>query len=265
MTHRSFVQIQPVYRRVRREELSQRDILQHAPAPSQRQQPLLQRLHGIHRRVDIQSPRPQRGGHLRHLGHVQPHLLQLVGAGEHLLRRALHQHPPVGQHGDPLHVPGDLLHAVAHQHHRRALGAVIGLYLGENGVPPLGIKSRRGLVQHQHLRLHGDHAGDSHPALLPPDSSRATCPAAPRPAPQRPPRPHAGRSLSVPCSSSGDVVHRLSNGYSGYWNTSPALNHASHIFFGSTHISFPSSRIAAPEVGWPLMLYQRGLAGPCVR
>ena len=36
--------------------------------------------------------------------------------------------------------------------------------------------------------------------------------------------------------------------YSGYWNTSPTLNRTSRIFFGSAHISFPSSRMR-PEVG----------------
>ena len=72
----------------------------------------------------------------------------------------------VGQHHDAVHVAGDLLHAVAHQHHGGVLRPVIVLYACQNIVPAAGVKTRRRLVQHQHLRLHGDNAGNGHAALL---------------------------------------------------------------------------------------------------
>ena len=43
---------------------------------------------------------------------------------------------------------------------------MIILNTGQNIVPATGVKARRRLVQHQHPGLHGDDAGNGHPALL---------------------------------------------------------------------------------------------------
>ena len=67
---------------------------------------------------------------------------------------------------DAVHVPGDLIHAVAHQDHRGMLVAVIVPDVGHQVFPARRVQSGGGLVQHQHLGLHGDDTGQGHPALL---------------------------------------------------------------------------------------------------
>ena len=73
----------------------------------------------------------------------------------------------VRQNDDTVYVPGDLFHAVAYQHNGRAARAVILANVCKQLFPALRIKPGAWLVQHQHLRLHGNHARDSHAALLP--------------------------------------------------------------------------------------------------
>ena len=121
---------------------------------------------GIDCRVHRQAAAAQCQRHLGHLGDVQAHLIQLIGAGEHLTGRALHEHMAVRQDHDAVHIAGDLLHAVAHQHHRGVFRPMIVLNAGQNIIAATGIQTRRGLVQHQHLGFHGDNAGDGHAALL---------------------------------------------------------------------------------------------------
>ena len=58
---------------------------------------------------------PQAHGNTGHLWHVQPGREQLLRPGEHLRRSPAHQHVSGLQHQDSVYIPGDLVHAVAHQ------------------------------------------------------------------------------------------------------------------------------------------------------
>ena len=73
----------------------------------------------------------------------------------------------VGEHGDAVHVLRDLIHRVADEHDGVAALLVIGADMGEQLLASARVKSRARLVEHQHLRLHGDHARDGDAALLP--------------------------------------------------------------------------------------------------
>ena len=196
-----------------------------------------------------------------------------MSPGKHLLRRALHIYLSVGQHNDAVHISGDLLHAVAHQHHRRALGAVIGLYLCQYSVPPLGIQPRRRLVQHQHLRFHGDDARDSHTALLSTGELKG------RLVQQRLVQSHKGRRVPHPpvdllrvqshvLRSEGDVlIHRLLEQL-----VFRVLEHQPHLeayvpYFLRIRPDILPLQENTPGRGLqkPVqMLYQRGFTGPGV-
>ena len=112
------------------------------------------------------SPALQFHGDPGDLRHVQAGGEQFLAPGEHLRGRSLHQHMGVFQHQNAIHVPGDLVHAVAHQNNGFSLVAVIVPDVGHEVFPARRVKARRGLVQHQHLRLHGQYARQRHPALL---------------------------------------------------------------------------------------------------
>ena len=45
-------------------------------------------------------------------------------------------------------------------------GLAVGFNIGKDLRPAAGVQARGGLVQDQHLRLHGDNTGNGHPALL---------------------------------------------------------------------------------------------------
>ena len=160
----------------------------------------------------------QRGGHLRHLRHVQPHLRPAPAARANTCSGVpCISTLPVGQHGDALRVPGDLLHAVAHQHHGRAAwrggrpvsGARMASRPAGDQVPPW---ARPGSAPSAPWRSR---------RRWPPGASarrraqRATCPAAPRRRPTKRRRlPHTPVDLLAVQShvlrAEGDVlVHRL--------------------------------------------------------
>ena len=70
------------------------------------------------------------------------------------------------QHQNAVHVLSDLVHAVAHQNNGGMLIAVVIPDIGHQVLPAGRVQSGGGLVQHQHLGLHGDDARQGHPALL---------------------------------------------------------------------------------------------------
>jgi len=125
---------------------------------------LLDREHGgIDRHTELAQPEK----HARDLGHVEAHLHELAGPGEHLAGRARHGDASVLQHDQPLHVGGDLLHAVAHHDDGRVLGGLVVADVLQNALAPRRVEARRGLVEDQHLGLHGDDASNGDAALLP--------------------------------------------------------------------------------------------------
>ena len=79
---------------------------------------------------------------------------------------ALEGNFPVVDGHQPVHRPGHLLHGVGHQDDGGVVGLVVLPDVAQDGLHPLRVQPGGGLVQNEHLGLHGDHPGDGHPALL---------------------------------------------------------------------------------------------------
>ena len=56
---------------------------------------------------------------------------------------------------------------MAHQQHGVFAFLVVLPYLAQDGIPAARVQARCGLIQYQHLGIHGQHPGNGHPALLP--------------------------------------------------------------------------------------------------
>ena len=86
--------------------------------------------------------------------------------GKDLGRCAGHDGSPLFHDDQAVNVGGDLLHRVADHHNSRLLRGLIIADIFENALAACGVKSRRRLVENEHVRLHGDHARDGCAALL---------------------------------------------------------------------------------------------------
>ena len=104
--------------------------------------------------------------HSGHLRHTQTHGFQLISVGKDLTGCALEGNFSVVDHHQAVHRPGHLLHGVGHQDDGGILGLVVVPDVAQNGLHAHRVQSGGGLVQNEHLGLHGDDACDGHPALL---------------------------------------------------------------------------------------------------
>ena len=73
---------------------------------------------------------------------------------------------PVVDHHQAVHRPGHLLHGVGDQDDGGVVGLVVVPDVAQDGLHPHRVQPGGGLVQNEHLGLHGDDPGDGHPALL---------------------------------------------------------------------------------------------------
>ena len=73
--------------------------------------------------------------------------------------------PPV-HYQQPVCCAADILHAVGNQQHGIVPLLMILADLGKQHVSAPGIQPGGGLVQNQHVRVHGDHPGNGRPALF---------------------------------------------------------------------------------------------------
>jgi hypothetical protein len=123
-------------------------------------------LHGVDVGRQVQTPLPQQAEDRRHLGNAEPHLGQLLRVGEDLGGRAVHGNGAVVHDDEAAAEGGHLLHGVADHDDAGILGLLIGPDVLQNGVPACGVQSGGGLVQDQHIGLHGDDPGNGDPAFL---------------------------------------------------------------------------------------------------
>ena len=105
--------------------------------------------------------------HPGHLRHAQTHGLQLISVGKALPGCTLEGDLSVVDHHQAVHRPGHLLHGVGDQDDGGVVGLVIVPDVAQDRLHPHRVQAGGGLVQDEHLGLHGDDAGDGHPALLP--------------------------------------------------------------------------------------------------
>ena len=96
----------------------------------------------------------------------QADCLQLPVMTEHFLWRTVIHLLSVVHHNQPVRVPGHILHAVGYQDDGHAPLPVEMVYLVQDFIPSPWVQSRRGLIQDQHLRFHGQHPCNCHAALL---------------------------------------------------------------------------------------------------
>ena len=122
--------------------------------------------HGVHIGVNIQSQLLEPKEYLGHLRNAQPQLQQPGCLGKHLIHIVIDGQLPLVHDQDLVRIPGNILHAVAYQHHRDAGGLVVGLYRPQNGVPAFRVQPCGRLVQHQNFRLHGQDSRNGYPAFL---------------------------------------------------------------------------------------------------
>ena len=98
-------------------------------------------------------------------GGCKSHRGQLHRAGEHLGRRPLHEKLPLAHHGDAVAEIREVVHIMGHHHHGEPLLMQAGDHV-KKGFPRFRVEACCGLVEHEHLRLHGEHARKRHAALL---------------------------------------------------------------------------------------------------
>ncbi len=91
--------------------------------------------------------------------------VQAPGIGEHLGRRAAAGDGAAFEHQQVVAQLGQILHGMRRHDHGHALAVQALQQLQEAAAPP-GVEPRRGLVQHEHLRVHGQHPGQGRAALL---------------------------------------------------------------------------------------------------
>ena len=84
---------------------------------------------------------------------------------EHVRRRALAHDFAFLEHDHAVAHRGQVVHAVRHHDDRRALLVQLGNELQEFAARH-GVEPRYGLVEHERLGVHGEHAGESDAALL---------------------------------------------------------------------------------------------------
>ena len=96
----------------------------------------------------------------------KPDLFQFFVMFEHFSRGIVIHDASLVHHNNTVYVFRHILHTVGDNQHGVLLVLLVLLNLTENAVAALGVQSRGRLVEDQHLRLHGQHAGDSYPALL---------------------------------------------------------------------------------------------------
>ena len=123
--------------------------------------------HGEHVAWKLRVAPMKRQRQLADVGHVQVEAPQVVDALKELPRRAFeddltvrHDHQAVGL--------VRLAHEMGDGDDRHALFPVEPARHLQHLAASAGIQHRRRFVQHHHLRLHGQHAGDRHPLLLSP-------------------------------------------------------------------------------------------------
>ena len=95
------------------------------------------------------------------------HLFQLLHMAEHLAGRSVQHHASMVHHDDAAHIVRHILHAVGDQHNGHSRLFPERGDLSQDLVSAPGIQSGGGLVQDQHVRLHGKDPRDGHSPLLP--------------------------------------------------------------------------------------------------
>ena len=114
----------------------------------------------------IHAHLPQMQEHLGHLRNAQAHLHQFFGVGEDFGRGGIHGKAGAVHDQQTVCQPGNILHGMRNHHDGGVLGSAVGFDVAQDLRTANGVKTRSRLVQDQHLRLHGDHTGNGHTALL---------------------------------------------------------------------------------------------------
>ena len=118
----------------------------------------------IHVRHNVHARLLERQAQLAGIRHVQVERRQLAGLREHLFGRAfardatfIHDHNAIGRRGF-FHVMGD---------HDNGHASVVELAAyAHEAFAAAGVEHRRGFVQNERARLHGEHAGNGDALLL---------------------------------------------------------------------------------------------------
>ena len=90
---------------------------------------------------------------------------QLGGARKHLGRRSLHEELSFAHDRNSVAEVCEVVHIVGHHHHGEPLFVQVGHHV-ENRFARLRVEPCGGLVEHEHLRLHSEHARERYAALL---------------------------------------------------------------------------------------------------
>ena len=85
---------------------------------------------------------------------------------EHVLRGVVKHLLAAAHHHQPVRVLRHVFHAVGHEDDGHAAVVLQAVDQVQDLIPSSGIQSGGGLVQDQHFRPHGEHAGDGHSSLL---------------------------------------------------------------------------------------------------
>ena len=86
--------------------------------------------------------------------------------GEDFLRLIIKRHMAVIHNDDPLDIFCDILHAVRYEHNGNAARLMQQRQLVKDFIAPLRVKACRRLVENQKIRVHREHTGNRHAALL---------------------------------------------------------------------------------------------------
>ena len=90
----------------------------------------------------------------------------VAGCAAQLVERAVLRDPAVLQHDDIVGDRGDVLRVVGHQHRRAAEVAEVPRQVGAHLIPDLDVERGHRLVEHQHLGVGGERAGQRDPLRL---------------------------------------------------------------------------------------------------
>ena len=94
------------------------------------------------------------------------HRLQFLHVAEHLARLSVQHNASMVHHDDAAHIVRHILHAVGNQNHGHSCLFPQRGDLSQNLIPPSRIQPGGGLVQNQHIRVHGEHTCDGNPSFL---------------------------------------------------------------------------------------------------
>ena len=104
--------------------------------------------------------------YLCHLRNIQSHVHQFLGMGKNLRRRGVHRQVGTVQHQQTVRHCSYILHGVTDHHDGSIFSFSITFDITQDFRAANGVQSRRGFIKNQNFRLHGNHTGNCHTALL---------------------------------------------------------------------------------------------------